>query len=102
MLVKGADYRLEQVVGGEEVRGWGGQVLLARLEPGFSTTATIAGLTRGRDSASPSDAGRQHHLAGGPPRFQRLQRLNRVGEGKRLRDVRPQRPLAQPAHQLFA
>ena len=45
VLVKGADYRLDQVVGAEEVRGWGGRVLLARLEPGFSTTATIAGLT---------------------------------------------------------
>lgn len=45
VLVKGADYRLDQVVGGDEVRRWGGRVLLARLEPGFSTTATIAGLT---------------------------------------------------------
>ncbi|HYN37690.1 MAG TPA: D-glycero-beta-D-manno-heptose 1-phosphate adenylyltransferase, partial [Rhodospirillales bacterium] len=44
VLVKGADYRLEQVVGAEEVRGWGGRVVLARLEPGFSTTATVAAL----------------------------------------------------------
>lgn len=44
VLVKGADYRLEDVVGAGEVQGWGGRVLLARLEPGFSTTATIAGL----------------------------------------------------------
>lgn len=44
VLVKGADYRLEQVIGAQEVRGWGGSVVLARLEPGFSTTATIAGL----------------------------------------------------------
>jgi len=45
VLVKGADYRLDQVVGADEVRCWGGRVLLARIEPGFSTTATIANLT---------------------------------------------------------
>lgn len=42
VLVKGADYTLDQVVGADLVRSWGGRVLLARLEPGFSTTATIA------------------------------------------------------------
>ncbi len=45
VLVKGADYRLEQVVGAAEVSRWGGRVLLAQLEPGFSTTATIEGLS---------------------------------------------------------
>lgn len=44
VLIKGADYRLEQVVGAEEVQSWGGRVHLARLEPGHSTTATIASL----------------------------------------------------------
>lgn len=44
VLVKGADYRLDQVVGAAEVRGYGGEVLLVALEPGFSTTATIARL----------------------------------------------------------
>jgi D-beta-D-heptose 7-phosphate kinase/D-beta-D-heptose 1-phosphate adenosyltransferase len=42
VLVKGADYRADQVVGAELVARWGGRVLLARLEPGYSTTATIA------------------------------------------------------------
>lgn len=42
VLVKGSDYRLDQVVGADLVPGWGGRVLLARLEPGHSTTATIA------------------------------------------------------------
>jgi len=41
LLVKGADYRLDQVVGGELVRSWGGRVMLAELMPGFSTTATV-------------------------------------------------------------
>lgn len=45
VLVKGADYQLEQVVGATEVSRWGGRVVLARLEPGFSTTATIEGLS---------------------------------------------------------
>ncbi|HET6522291.1 MAG TPA: D-glycero-beta-D-manno-heptose 1-phosphate adenylyltransferase [Geminicoccaceae bacterium] len=41
LLVKGADYALEQVVGGDLVRSWGGEVMLAELVPGVSTTATI-------------------------------------------------------------
>jgi D-beta-D-heptose 7-phosphate kinase/D-beta-D-heptose 1-phosphate adenosyltransferase len=45
LLVKGADYRLDQVVGGDFVRGYGGKVLLAALEPGHSTTATIRRLS---------------------------------------------------------
>src|SRR5262249_33640715 len=41
LLVKGADYTLDQVVGAEVVRSWGGRVLLAELLPGHSTTATV-------------------------------------------------------------
>jgi D-beta-D-heptose 7-phosphate kinase/D-beta-D-heptose 1-phosphate adenosyltransferase len=46
VLVKGADYALDQVVGGDFVRGYGGRVVLATLEPGFSTTRTIERLRR--------------------------------------------------------
>ena len=46
VLVKGADYRLDEVVGGAFVRAYGGQVLLAELTPGYSTTATIARAVR--------------------------------------------------------
>ena len=42
VLVKGADYTVEQVVGGDIVQDWGGQVRLAELLPGNSTTATVA------------------------------------------------------------
>jgi D-beta-D-heptose 7-phosphate kinase/D-beta-D-heptose 1-phosphate adenosyltransferase len=42
LLVKGADYRLETVVGADLVQGWGGRVMLADLLPGHSTTATVA------------------------------------------------------------
>jgi D-beta-D-heptose 7-phosphate kinase/D-beta-D-heptose 1-phosphate adenosyltransferase len=42
VLVKGADYALDQVVGGDIVQGYGGRVMLATLEPGHSTTATIS------------------------------------------------------------
>ena len=41
LLVKGADYTLGTVVGAEFVKGYGGEVLLADLLPGFSTTATV-------------------------------------------------------------
>jgi len=46
LLVKGADYTVETVVGSDIVRSYGGSVYLARLEDGFSTTATIAKLSR--------------------------------------------------------
>ena len=42
VLVKGADYSRAEVVGADIVESYGGRVFLARLEDGFSTTATIA------------------------------------------------------------
>ncbi len=42
VLIKGADYTIDKVVGGDLVLGWGGRVVLADLMPGHSTTATIA------------------------------------------------------------
>ncbi len=42
VLVKGADYTVDQVVGASFVQSYGGEVKLAPLEPGHSTTATIA------------------------------------------------------------
>jgi len=42
VLVKGADYAIDQVVGADVVQANGGRVLLADLTPGYSTTATIA------------------------------------------------------------
>lgn len=44
VLVKGADYRREEVVGAADVEGWGGRVVLADLLDGHSTTGTIARL----------------------------------------------------------
>ena len=41
VLVKGADYTVEGVVGGAEVRAWGGEVKLATFTPGHSTTAIL-------------------------------------------------------------
>ena len=46
VLVKGADYKLDQVVGAEIVQSYGGKVVLAELVPGYSTTATIARASR--------------------------------------------------------
>ena len=42
VLVKGADYARAEIVGGDFVEAHGGRVVLATLEEGFSTTATIA------------------------------------------------------------
>jgi len=45
VLIKGADYTVEGVVGHEDVQGWGGEVKLAPLVDGYSTTAAIARMT---------------------------------------------------------
>ena len=42
VLIKGADYAEDQVVGADLVKGWGGEVRLAQLVDGYSTTAAIA------------------------------------------------------------
>ncbi|MTI10959.1 D-glycero-beta-D-manno-heptose-7-phosphate kinase [Curvivirga aplysinae] len=42
VLVKGADYTVETVVGATDVQSWGGEVVLANLVEGQSTTSTIA------------------------------------------------------------
>ena len=46
VLVKGADYTIDKVVGADLVTGWGGTVVLAELAPGHSTTATIARMAK--------------------------------------------------------
>ena len=52
VLVKGGDYRPEDVVGRELVEAQGGEVLLVGLVPGYSTTRLV------RRSAQPSEPGR--------------------------------------------
>ncbi len=49
VLVKGADYRLDEVVGAAVVQRYGGRVLLADLVDGFSTTATLERLDARRE-----------------------------------------------------
>jgi D-beta-D-heptose 7-phosphate kinase/D-beta-D-heptose 1-phosphate adenosyltransferase len=46
VLVKGADYKEHQVVGGSEVRSWGGRVALIPLVEGHSTTKLLTRLAR--------------------------------------------------------
>ncbi|WP_097458906.1 bifunctional D-glycero-beta-D-manno-heptose-7-phosphate kinase/D-glycero-beta-D-manno-heptose 1-phosphate adenylyltransferase HldE [Mangrovitalea sediminis] len=41
VLVKGGDYTIDQVVGAEVVRAYGGEVEVLNVEAGLSTTATI-------------------------------------------------------------
>ena len=41
VLIKGSDYTVENVVGAEQVMGWGGKVFLANLVAGQSTTNTV-------------------------------------------------------------
>ena len=46
VLVKGADYSESEVVGHELVKGWGGEVKLAPIVEGYSTTAAIAKMSK--------------------------------------------------------
>jgi D-beta-D-heptose 7-phosphate kinase/D-beta-D-heptose 1-phosphate adenosyltransferase len=41
VLVKGADYTVAEVVGAKEVQSWGGEVVLAEILDGHSTSETI-------------------------------------------------------------
>jgi D-beta-D-heptose 7-phosphate kinase/D-beta-D-heptose 1-phosphate adenosyltransferase len=41
ILVKGSDYAEEQVIGGKEVKSWGGKVALVDVVPGRSTSNII-------------------------------------------------------------
>jgi D-beta-D-heptose 7-phosphate kinase/D-beta-D-heptose 1-phosphate adenosyltransferase len=41
LLMKGADYTLDTVVGAALVRSWGGKVALADLVPGYSSSTTL-------------------------------------------------------------
>jgi D-beta-D-heptose 7-phosphate kinase/D-beta-D-heptose 1-phosphate adenosyltransferase len=45
VLVKGADYSIDQVVGADLVTGWGGKVVLVDLQAGHSTSGTIRRMT---------------------------------------------------------
>lgn len=54
VLVKGADYSEEEVVGADEMKTWGGRVALIPLIEGFSTTAILK-----RAIASAQDLPRQ-------------------------------------------
>jgi D-glycero-beta-D-manno-heptose 1-phosphate adenylyltransferase len=47
VLVKGGDYRPEDVAGGDVVRARGGRVVIIPLTPGHSTTATVHKLRNG-------------------------------------------------------
>ena len=40
-LVKGGDYKVEDIAGAKEVLSWGGQVFINPIVPGFSTTSLI-------------------------------------------------------------
>jgi D-beta-D-heptose 7-phosphate kinase/D-beta-D-heptose 1-phosphate adenosyltransferase len=46
VLVKGADYAEHEVVGADLVKDWGGEVRLAEIVEGYSTTAAIARMSR--------------------------------------------------------
>lgn len=57
VLAKGADYRLDQVVGAEQVQGWGGEVVLVPLVEARSTSAIIERARAGGGGAVPGGGG---------------------------------------------
>jgi D-beta-D-heptose 7-phosphate kinase/D-beta-D-heptose 1-phosphate adenosyltransferase len=60
VLVKGADYRIDQVVGRELVEEFGGKVMLVGLAPGYSTTALV--------QRSAANAAREPAVTGAKPK----------------------------------
>ena len=48
IMVKGADYTEDTIVGAKEVRSWGGRVAVIPLTPGQSTTAIIEKLSESK------------------------------------------------------
>jgi len=58
ILVKGADWALDQVVGREEVEAAGGRVVSIPLAPGYSTTSLVQKIRMA--AASPDDAVKRH------------------------------------------
>ena len=46
VLIKGADWAIEEVVGAEFVQSYGGRVLLVEIAPGHGTTQTIARIVK--------------------------------------------------------
>jgi D-beta-D-heptose 7-phosphate kinase/D-beta-D-heptose 1-phosphate adenosyltransferase len=59
VLIKGADYSEDQVVGGDLVKSWGGEVKLAQLVEGYSTTAAIARMAGGKLASRNEKEGKQ-------------------------------------------
>lgn len=56
VLVKGADYEPDEVVGGSEVEADGGEVRLLPLEPGRSTSRLVARLREAAEGVGDADA----------------------------------------------
>jgi D-beta-D-heptose 7-phosphate kinase/D-beta-D-heptose 1-phosphate adenosyltransferase len=53
VIVKGGDYRVETIVGAQQVKSWGGQVKIVPIVEGFSTTKLIQeGVERGSEKHS--------------------------------------------------
>ena len=44
VLVKGGDYKIDEIAGAREVLSWGGQVIINPILPGISTTLLISKL----------------------------------------------------------
>ncbi len=65
VLVKGADYTEATVVGSQLVRSSGGQILLAQLSPGHSTTCTLKRLASRPQAKSDAAAASQRSAGSG-------------------------------------
>jgi len=59
VLVKGGDYRKAEVVGGDRVEAYGGEVVLVDLVPGYSTTRIVEGAENGKRATGRKSAKRK-------------------------------------------
>lgn len=70
VLIKGADYTIETVVGAKEVQEYGGRVALINLVKGHSTTGTISKMSAGAPPAASLADDRLEHDQGHRRRVQ--------------------------------
>jgi D-beta-D-heptose 7-phosphate kinase/D-beta-D-heptose 1-phosphate adenosyltransferase len=55
VLVKSAQYTVEQVVGYEIVQSYGGQVVLGPMQPSYSTSELVRRILASREEGKPSE-----------------------------------------------
>lgn len=55
VLVKGGDYKIEDIAGARDVLSWGGKVFINPIVPNYSTTSLIAKIQHSHNASAPDN-----------------------------------------------